>query len=103
MWFKDTVTGREMFGVGVGTLVLAANSTLLSLYTFSCHSLRHLVGGGRDSLASSPVMLTSWRCVSCLNQKHMLYAWMSLVCVGFSDVYVRLCSMGIWHDWRILG
>ena len=21
---------------------------------------------------------------------------------GFSDIYVRLCSMGIWHDWRIL-
>jgi len=32
----------------------------------------------------------------------MLWAWMSLVWVGFSDVYVRLCSMGIWTDWRIL-
>jgi len=21
--------------------------------------------------------------------------------VGFADVYVRLCAMGIWHDWRI--
>jgi hypothetical protein len=31
----------------------------------------------------------------------MLWAWMSLFWVGFSDVYVRLCSMGIWHDWRI--
>jgi hypothetical protein len=26
---------------------------------------------------------------------------MSLVWVGFSDVYVRLCSMGVWIDWRI--
>ena len=37
-----------MFGIGVGTLVLAVNSALLSGYTLGCHSLRHLVGGGLD-------------------------------------------------------
>ena len=31
----------------------------------------------------------------------MLWAWMSLFWVAFSDIYVRLCSMGIWTDWRI--
>jgi hypothetical protein len=31
----------------------------------------------------------------------MLFAWISLCMVGFSDVYVRLCSQGIWTDWRI--
>ena len=35
---------------------------------------------------------------SCLNRRHMMWAWMSLFWVGFSDLYVRLCSMGIWHD-----
>ena len=25
----------------------------------------------------------------------------SLFSVGFSDLYVRLCAMGIWTDWRI--
>ena len=25
----------------------------------------------------------------------------SLFWVGFSDLYVRMCSMGIWTDWRI--
>jgi len=40
--------------------------------------------------------------VSCLNRRHMMWAWFSLLWVGFSDLYVRLCSMGIWHDWRIL-
>jgi hypothetical protein len=30
----------------------------------------------------------------------MLWAWMSLFWVGFSDVYVRLCALGVWHDWR---
>jgi hypothetical protein len=32
----------------------------------------------------------------------MLFAWLSLFSVGFADVYVRLCSMGVWHDIRIL-
>ena len=32
------------FGIGVGSLVLLANIVLLTLYTFSCHSLRHLAG-----------------------------------------------------------
>ena len=32
----------------------------------------------------------------------MMFAWLSLFSVGFSDLYVRLCSMGVWNDWRIL-
>ena len=43
-WPNPTGDGTS-FGISVGTLVLAANTTLLTLYTFSCHSLRHLVGG----------------------------------------------------------
>jgi hypothetical protein len=31
-----------------------------------------------------------------------LFAWCSLFSVMFADVYVRLCSMGIWTDFRIL-
>jgi len=40
--------------------------------------------------------------VSCLNRSHMIFAWCSLFSVGFSDLYIRMCSMGIWTDWRIL-
>jgi hypothetical protein len=32
----------------------------------------------------------------------MKWAWMSLIGVAFSDVYIRLCSMGVWADWRIV-
>ena len=28
-------------------------------------------------------------------------AWISLFAVGFADLYVRLCSMGVWSDFRI--
>jgi len=38
--------------------------------------------------------------VSCLNRRHMVFAWCSLFSVAFSDVYVRMCSMGVWTDWR---
>jgi hypothetical protein len=96
LWFD----GR--FGIGVGTVVLAINVVLLGGYTFGCHSLRHLIGGFRDQLAGSTSAFTTYRCVSCLNQRHMLWAWLSLFWVGFSDLYVRLCSMGVWHDLRIV-
>ena len=89
------------FGMGVGTLVLLTNLVLLTSYTFGCHSLRHLVGGFRDRLSGSPVRKKAYDCVSCMNRRHMLFAWCSLFMVAFCDVYVRLCSMGIWTDWRI--
>jgi hypothetical protein len=31
----------------------------------------------------------------------MGWAWGSLFAVCFADLYVRLCSMGIWHDLRL--
>jgi hypothetical protein len=102
MWFVDPATGQESFGIGVGTLVLALNVTLLGGYTLGCHSLRHIVGGYRDRLAGSPVRKRAYDCSSCLNRGHMRWAWMSLFSVMFADVYVRLCAMGIWTDLRLL-
>jgi hypothetical protein len=99
LWFDDN--GVTHFGVGVGTLVLLANTTLLACYTFGCHSLRHLVGGFLDQISRRPIRKKAYDCVSCLNSRHMRFAWLSLFSVGFSDLYIRLCSMGIWTDWRI--
>jgi hypothetical protein len=36
-----------------------------------------------------------------MNAHHMRWAWLSLFWVAFADFYVRMCSMGIWTDWRI--
>jgi hypothetical protein len=102
LWFEDPATGKASFGVGVGTLVLAANVFLLGCYALGCHSLRHLVGGFTDQLGGRPVRKTAYDCVSCLNARHMTWAWASLFSVAFADLYVRMCSMGIWRDWRIL-
>jgi len=102
LWFTDEVTGEISFGVGVGTIVLAMNVVLLSGYTFGCHSLRHIAGGYNNQLSKRPLQAVIYRIVSEFNKRHMLYAWMSLIWVGFSDVYVRMCSMGIWNDWRLI-
>ena len=102
MWFTDPATGAREFGIGVGTLVLVLNVVLLSSYTFGCHSLRHIVGGFRDRLSNAPIRKKAYDCVSCYNRWHMKWAWMSLFSVALSDLYVRLCSMGLLTDWRIL-
>ncbi|MES2305234.1 MAG: succinate dehydrogenase [Gemmatimonadota bacterium] len=99
-WFVNAAGTRE-FGVGVGTLILATNLVLLGGYTLGCHSFRHAVGGLMDRLSERPVRKTLYDCSSCLNRAHMKWAWCSLVMVAFSDIYIRLCSMGIWHDWRL--
>jgi hypothetical protein len=101
LWFTNP-SGKKNFGIGIGTLVLAVNVVLLAGYTFGCHSLRHLVGGFIDRLSGSPVRRKAYICVSCFNRRHMLWAWMSLFWVMFSDVYIRLCALGVWRDWRII-
>jgi hypothetical protein len=102
IWFTDPATGGTEFGIGVGTLVLAVNVVLLGGYSLGCHSLRHLVGGRVDAGSESPLRSSCYSCVSGLNRKHMVWAWLSLFSVGLADVYVRLCSMGVITDWRIL-
>ena len=102
LWFTDPATGVTSFGIGVGTLVLAANVVLLSCYTLGCHSFRHVMGGYLDRLAGRPLRKAAYDCASCLNRWHMKWAWLSLFGVALTDLYVRLCSMGILTDWRII-
>jgi hypothetical protein len=89
------------FGMGAGTLVLLVNAALLTLYSISCHSCRHLCGGHLDVFSKTPTRHTLWRAISRLNERHMLLAWISLIWVGLTDVYVRLLSMGVIRDLRL--
>lgn len=90
------------FGIGLGSLVLLTNTVLLSFYTISCHSFRHLIGGKKDCLSKTPTKLACYSCVSGLNKNHMRFAWLSLFGVMIADLYVRLVSMGVLHDIRFL-
>jgi hypothetical protein len=99
--FFREVDGELRFGVGVGSIVLTVNVLLIAAYTLGCHSLRHLVGGrlNRFSRGGRPTLaFRLWSGVSRLNTRHMRWAWLSLGWVAFTDLYVRLVSMGVWTD-----
>jgi hypothetical protein len=100
LWFK-AADGSEHFGLAVGSIVLILNPILLGAYTFGCHSLRHLIGGRKDVMSKAQVQKKCYDCVSALNKNHMKWAWISMFYVGFVDIYIRMCSKGIWTDWRI--
>jgi hypothetical protein len=96
--------GGYRFGASVATIVLAANVFLLAMYTFSCHSLRHLVGGNVDCfscVAFGQARYRLWRGASALNGNHMLWAWTSLIVVAFADFYVWMVAAGHLTDVRI--
>jgi hypothetical protein len=101
----NLVAGGQ-FGMGLGTLVLVINVLLLAGFTFGCNSVRHLVGGRLDcfscpnNIAKMKPGYKLWRFSSWFNENHMAWAWVSLFSVGFADLYVRLCSLGIISDPR---
>ncbi len=93
------------FGIGLGTLAILANTSALTLYSFSCHSARHLVGGSLDCFSCSSPNRTrheAWKVASGLNARHMLFAWMSFCTVCGADLYVRLVASGVITDLRLL-
>jgi hypothetical protein len=96
--------GSLHVGVGLGSLVMLANVILLSMFTFGCNSLRHLVGGKLDCFtctARARARHGMWRGVTVLNGRHMAWAWISLIGVGLTDLYIRLACAGVFHDPRI--
>jgi hypothetical protein len=107
LWY-DTIIAFDFdghFGIGVGTLIMLANIILLSTYTFSCHSLRHLIGGKLDCFscaALGPPRRSAWQFVTTLNERHMFWAWASMISVGLTDLYIRLVACGALKDIRLL-
>ncbi len=90
------------FGIGLGSIVLTLDALLLSLYTFSCHSCRYVFGGYLNSFHRKPLRKRLWQVTNWLNPRHPQFAWVSLFGVGLTDLYVRLLSMGIISDPRII-
>jgi hypothetical protein len=74
---------------------------MLMMYSFSCHSLRHLVGGGLDCFSCSRFTRARkrvWDYVTGWNEDHRLWAWASLITVGLTDLYIRLVASGTISD-----
>ena len=100
LWFTAP-DGSKHFGIGVGSLVLIVNPILLGCTRSAAIRSGIWSADGKTFCRHRPSRKTAYDCVSCLNRRHMLWAWISMFFVGFADLYVRLCDMGIWHDWRI--
>src|SRR5579864_2000246 len=70
-----TADAGTHFGIHLGSLVFLVNIVLLTVYTFSCHSWRHLIGGGVDCYSCSALNRTRygmWQKISFLNERHGL-------------------------------
>ena len=85
---------KEWGHMSVGTVVLMLNATLLWLYSLSCHTCRHTIGGRLRNFSKHPVRYKFWTWVSVLNHKHPVFAWISLFGVALADLYVRLVANG---------
>jgi hypothetical protein len=93
------------FGITVGSLIFLVNVTLLWMYSLSCHSLRHLIGGRVDCyscVSGGKGRLKAYSWLSVLNRQHGLWAWLSLFSVLLADIYVRLLLGDAITDLRIL-
>jgi hypothetical protein len=86
--------------MGLGTLVLVVNAVLLWLYSLSCHSCRHIFGGRLNHFSRHPVRYRLWTAVSKLNVRHMQLAWISLIGVALTDLYIYLLAADVITDVR---
>ena len=102
--FETVLTFRDEAGnwghMGLGTVFFVINSVLIWLYTLSCHSCRHIVGGRLRHFSKHPVRYRLWTWVSKENQRHALWAWLSLFSVAGVDFYVYLLARGVIDDVR---
>ena len=102
--FDTVLTFRNEEGewghMGLGSLIFIANIVLIWLYTLSCHSCRHAVGGRLRHFSKHPIRYKLWTWVSRLNTRHGAYAWLSLFSVAIADFYVYLLSTGTITDPR---
>ena len=98
--FRFATSSGSRFGIGLGSFVLLANAVLLWLYSLSCHSCRHIMGGRLNHFSKHPVRYRFWTLVSKLNHHHMKFAWISLVGVALTDAYVWAVSSGLFNDPR---
>lgn len=98
------LTTDGYFEIRLGSLIFLVNVTLLWIYSLSCHSLRHVVGGRIDCYScvrggNARRKAYSW--LSVLNIQHALWAWLSLSSLFITDVYIRLLLSGAIPDLRI--
>jgi hypothetical protein len=84
--------------MSVGSLVLVFSTAMLWMYSLSCHTCRHTIGGRLKHFSKHPIRYKAWTTISKLNHSHALFAWISLFAVAFADIYVRQVASGAWTN-----
>jgi len=82
----------------IGSLILLTNALTLTAWTLSCHAFRHLIGGNIDCYsctAGGGVRNSLWRRQSWWNSHHEALAWISLLTIFFTDLYLRGLIAGL--------
>ena len=108
LWYDAIVAFRfptEGFGIGVGTLIMLVNIILLTTYTFSCHSLRHLVGGKMDCFSCTAFGRCAHSALEVGDETKRASHVLGLgepVFRGADRFYIRLVSSGVIRDIRLL-
>ncbi|MDE1824476.1 MAG: hypothetical protein KGI00_03565 [Candidatus Micrarchaeota archaeon] len=95
--FLASVTYSGFFTLRFGSVLLLLDSVMITLYVFSCHSVRHLAGGGLKcyGCAFAPKQGRSISSLqSYFNMHHEALAWSSLILVIFVDLYLRALIAG---------
>lgn len=96
--------GTRDFAIRVGSLIFLVNVTLLWMYSLSCHSLRHVVGGKVDCYScvrGGNARRKAYGWLTRLNIQHALWAWLSLFSLLITDVYIRLLLAGVIPDLQL--
>lgn len=102
--WKETISSfyyQRTLGIGVGNILILLDSVFITIYVLSCHALRNLVGGNLNQFSCSSCSKAryhAWNAVSFLNERHGLWAWISLISIIAADLYVRLLAWGMIKD-----
>jgi len=91
------------FVLRLGSLILLANTLIVTAWTLSCHAFRHVVGGNIDCYScvyggktrKSVFDIQSW-----WNSHHEAIAWISLITFFMTDLFLRALQAGLPVDFR---
>jgi hypothetical protein len=103
LWLDAFLALRQegAWRIGLIGAVMFLNVALLTGYSLSCHSFRHLIGGKVDCFSCSRGALLryrAWERATWLNVHHMRWAWASLISVAVTDLLIRLLAIGVITD-----
>ncbi|MCL5427895.1 MAG: succinate dehydrogenase [Candidatus Marsarchaeota archaeon] len=100
-----SLTYSGAFVLRLGSVILLINAVLLTLYVFSCHSLRSLIGGRNDCFScmkAGALRKKVYDKQSWINAHHEELAWISLLFIIFVDLFLRGLAAGMPIDFTLM-